>query len=254
MTPRHTARKILDFLHLQTIKITDPKRRSFTCPICHFHGPFFNVNAPTGRRLHAICPKCRSLERHRVQFHILEHILKPINASSKKILHFAPERFFRDYFSTRFQHYESADLFMKDVDHKVDIQMLPFPDETYDFVFASHVLEHITDDKKAISEIRRVLRPSGIAVLPVPIVAEKTIEYPNPIASEYGHVRAPGFDYFGKYRRYFSRVDEYTSDDVAEDFQPYIWEDRSKWPTPDCPLRLPIPGSRHADVVPVCFV
>ena len=33
------------------------------------------------------------------------------------------------------------------------------------------VLEHVRDDIKAISEIRRVLKPGGIAIMPVPLVA-----------------------------------------------------------------------------------
>lgn len=92
---------------------------------------------------------------------------------------------------------------MHGVDHNVDLQELPFEDQTYDFVFASHVLEHIPNDEKAISEIRRILKPNGIAILPVPLVAEKTIEYSEPNPNETYHVRAPGFDYFDRYDRYF---------------------------------------------------
>ena len=54
---------------------------------------------------------------------------------------------------------------MKGVDHTVHWERIPFKDATYDFIFASHVLEHIRGDKKDIQEIRRVLGPNGVAIL-----------------------------------------------------------------------------------------
>jgi ubiquinone/menaquinone biosynthesis C-methylase UbiE len=169
------------------------------------------------------------------------------------MLHFAPETFFREFFSKRFGEYETADLVMKDVDHHVDLQGLPFEDQTYDFVFASHVLEHIPDDRKAISEIRRILKPNGIAVLPVPLVAEKTIEYPEPNPHEAYHVRAPGLDYFDRYDCHFSRVERFSSDSLPDKYQLFVFEDRSQWPTNECPLRPAMQGEKHIDIVPVCY-
>jgi len=168
------------------------------------------------------------------------------------MLHVAPEPFLRDFFVTRFGTYETADLHMEGVDHRIDLCHLPFVDATYDCVFASHVLEHIEDDTSALREIRRVLRPNGIAILPVPLVSERTIEYPEPNPNESNHVRAPGPDYFDRYRAYFARVDTYQSDMFPEKYQLFIYEDRTAWPTPECPLRLPMQGKRHIEVVPVC--
>lgn len=226
----------------------------FKCPVCNYSGPFADVNPPTGIRKHAKCPKCGALERHRIQYLVVNNLLNSINTSSLKMLHFAPEPFFRDFFSKRFSQYETADLSMKGVDHNVDLQELPFEDQTYDFVFASHVLEHISDDEKAVSEIRRVLKPNGIAILPVPLVAEKTIEYPKPNPNEAYHVRAPGLDYFDRYSRFFSKVEKFSSDSLPNIYQLYIYEDRSQWPTDECPLRPPGQGEKHIDVVPVCYM
>jgi ubiquinone/menaquinone biosynthesis C-methylase UbiE len=170
------------------------------------------------------------------------------------MLHFAPEPFFRDFFSQRFGQYETADLSMEGVTHKVDLQQLPFANSTYDFVFASHVLEHIPDDERAISEIRRILKPSGIAILPVPIVAEKTIEYPEPNPYETYHVRAPGKDYFDRYKRHFSKVENFSSDTLPQKYQLFVYEDRTQWPSKECPLRPAMQGEKHSDVVPVCYV
>jgi ubiquinone/menaquinone biosynthesis C-methylase UbiE len=134
----------------------------------------------------------------------------------------------------------------------VDLQQLPFEDATYDFIFASHVLEHVPDDRKAIQEIRRILKPGGVAVLPVPIVAEKTIEYPEANPHEAYHMRAPGFDYHEKFKPFFSRVETRTSESLPEKFQPFVYEDRSGWPTREMPLRRPMQGKRHIDIVPIC--
>jgi ubiquinone/menaquinone biosynthesis C-methylase UbiE len=87
-------------------------------------------------------------------------------------------------------------------------------DNSFDCVYASHVLEHIKEDDRALSEIKRVLTPSGIAVLPVPIVSATTIEYPK--AYEFGHVRSLGDDYFEKYEKFFTKVKTFSSNDFLE--------------------------------------
>lgn len=54
--------------------------------------------------------------------------------------------------------------------HDYDGQRLPFPDRTFDLVFSSHVLEHIRDFSSMLEEMRRVLKPNGMAIhiLPTP--------------------------------------------------------------------------------------
>lgn len=136
----------------------------------------------------------------------------------------------------------------------VDLQALPFADGAYDFVYASHVLEHIPDDTRALAEIRRILSPNGIAILPVPIVADRTIEYPEPNPHESDHVRAPGLDYFERYRKHFAKVECIRSSQIPRRYQPYVYEDRTGWPNGLSPLRPAMTGKRHEDVVPVCYV
>lgn len=180
-------------------------------------------------------------------------VLKGLDSRHTRVLHFAPETSLKLIFSRRFQQYETADLSMKAVDHRTDIQHLPFHNETYDFIFASHVLEHIPDDVKAIHEIRRVLRPNGIAILPVPVVCTKTIEYLEANPREEGHVRAPGLDYFAKYERCFRRVEIHSSGSFPAKHQLFVYEDRSVWPTRDWPLRPAMLGEKHLEYVPVCY-
>jgi SAM-dependent methyltransferase len=238
---------------LPIFRVLNRAKEQFECPVCNYAGPFADLHGFAGTRKHAMCPRCDALERHRLQYLVISDFLSQRNGSAMKMVHFAPEPFFRKMFSERFGKYETADLFMKEVDHKADLLSLPFPDESYDIVYASHVLEHIKDDMQAIREIGRVLKPNGVAILPVPMVCEKTIEYAAPNPSEAGHVRAPGLDYFEKYRKIFDRAEIYSSSSFPEKYQLFVYEDRTAWPTKECPLRPPMQGSRHLDFVPVCF-
>lgn len=255
MTLRRVVRGLRDKIKFFIFKLGSKGKERFECPICGYSGPFMDIAPTTGLRKHAKCPSCNALERHRIQFLVLERLLGDRGEVVKgKMLHFAPEPFFRDYFSKRFAQYETADFCMEGVDYHVDIQQLPFADASYDFVFASHVLEHIPDDEKAIAEIRRILRPGGIAILPVPIVTDKTIEYAEPNPYETYHVRAPGLDYFERYERHFSRVEKIASQSLPEKYQLFVYEDWSHRPTKQSPLLPSIPGDKHADIVPVCYV
>ncbi len=247
-------RKLKNGISFYSFLLDNLNKDSFKCPVCDYSGPFMDVNPPTGLRKHAKCPKCSALERHRIQYLVMSNLLNSINTSSLKMLHFAPEHFFRNFFSKKFGQYETADLSMNVVDHNVDLQELPFEDQTYDFVFASDVLEHIPNDKKAISEIRRVLKPNGIAILPVPLVAEETIEYPEPIPTEAYHIRAPGSDYYDRYSLFFSKIEQFSSDSLPRIYQLYSYENRSQWPTRECPLRPSMQGEKHIHIVPICYV
>jgi SAM-dependent methyltransferase len=240
-------------LPLPVFRFINRKKAQFECPICAYEGPFSDLSSFAGVRKHAKCPRCGALERHRLQYLVVGRTFKEVSTDTATMLHFAPEAFMRKLFTRHVATYETADLCMEGVDHKVDLQHLPFKDATYDFVFASHVLEHIRDDRQAIREIRRVLRPNGVAILPVPIVCTRTIEYPDANPFEAGHVRAPGLDYFERYKEYFSKVEIQASESFPEQYQLFVYEDRSKWPTRECPLRPPMNGARHADFVPVCY-
>jgi SAM-dependent methyltransferase len=78
-----------------------------------------------------------------------------------------------------------------------DARRLPFPDDTFDVVITSEVLEHIQDDVAAIAEMVRVLKPGGRFAATVPAWLPETIswklsdEYHAPRAAG-GHVRIYG--------------------------------------------------------------
>lgn len=205
-------------------QLADPARPRFECPACGWSGIFLHFDPPTGHRSHAQCPKCNALERHRLQKLVVDEVFSALRTREMRMLHFAPEPFFTQVFRPMFGGYETADIAQPDVDHHVDLQALPFADASYDIVYASHVLEHVPDDRAALREISRILRPGGLAILPVPIVAERTIEYDEPNPVESMHVRAPGPDYFDRYAEVFSRIQVFDSGRFPERHQVHVFE------------------------------
>lgn len=75
--------------------------------------------------------------------------------------------------------YLSGDLFDPGAMERIDITDIRFPDDSFDLILCSHVLEHVPDDRKAISELFRVLKPGGTAFLLVPIGSARTFEDPS---------------------------------------------------------------------------
>jgi SAM-dependent methyltransferase len=70
-----------------------------------------------------------------------------------------------------FIHYRTADLYRRNVDDRVDItNMAAYPDGSIDMFLCSHVLEHISEDRKAIRELCRILNPGGFGMLLAPII------------------------------------------------------------------------------------
>ncbi len=177
------------------------------CPVCGAvvdgFSPFGMVRVQPDRR----CPECGSLERHRLvwlYFQRKTHLFsEPV-----QMLHIAPEAFLEERFRAMENiDYLSADIALPHVMVKMDITDIQYPDDSFDIIFASHVLEHIPDDVQAMRELRRVLRPTGWAVLQVPMWGPKTKEDPAVTDPEeraklFGqddHVRMYGHD--GEYHR-----------------------------------------------------
>ena len=227
-------------------------KNCYLCPICGYYGRFKSISPETGERKNAQCPRCCSLERHRLQYLVFKEIIKNVDTKKINMLHFAPEDFFRNIFKTMFKTYITADLNAANVDRREDLTRLRINDNAFDFIYASHVLEHIKDDISALSEIRRVLRQGGIAIIPVPIMSRHTIEYDAPSPHEGFHVRCAGEDYYDKYKDFFTKVQLYKSTDFDERYQLYVYENRNSWPE-TMPLRPSVPGEKHIDIVPVCF-
>lgn len=229
----------------------------FDCPICNYNGPFLSHQwggSANYEIKHTQCPRCELYERHRLQFLVIRDLVKRFDFSRKSVLHFAPEPRLSKLLKANFQTHHTADLFEPGMDYVVDITRMPFRDASYDMIYASHVLEHVQQDDAALREIVRVLKPGGIAILPVPVVSPHTIEYGAANEFEFGHVRAPGPDYFERYRAFFDRVQVRTSANFSPRHQLYTYENRSIYPTANSPHRIGMEGEMHLDYVPICYV
>lgn len=89
------------------------------------------------------------------------------------MLHIAPEPSLSEKFMKQYD-YISVDLDGSNAMMPMDITELTFPDEHFDVIICHHVLEHIPDDRKAISELYRVLKSGGWASIQVPMKGDIT--------------------------------------------------------------------------------
>jgi len=152
----------------------------------------------TYRMRAAVCPRCRSHSRHRGLALYLADLLAQTGPRCA-LLHFAPERALRKFFAARSAiRYFGVDLGPRAADACADITAIPFRSGAFDLVIASHVIEHVGDDRTALAELARVTAPGGRALIMAPMLprwresATREFGYPHP---EYeGHWRIYGHD------------------------------------------------------------
>ncbi len=129
---------------------------------------------------HFSCPWCYSHDRERHLFLFMQAAGFFSFMSGKRVLHFAPERHLSRFIEgAKPSEHIKCDLHpWADDIVQADLMALPFPDSHFDLLIANHVLEHVDDDKRAVAEIVRVLRPDGFAILQTPFsnVLESTWE------------------------------------------------------------------------------
>lgn len=159
-------------------------------------------------RKNALSPGTLSLERHRLLWLYLQQETDFFKLNIK-LLHIAPEQaFYKRFKKMKNIEYITTDLYSPLADVKADITDLPFAANTFDVIFCNHVLEHIHDDNKAMTELYRVLKPGGWGILQIPLdrqrattFADDSITDPSErtkIFGQYDHVRIYGMDYFDK--------------------------------------------------------
>ena len=154
----------------------------YHCPFClgfwnefNIHGFEFPILKKVeiiggGKRPH-VCPNCSSTDRLRMIFSYLNSetsFLKP--NKSFKILHVAPERLLMQLLKNNNENeYTAIDKFNFGGEIQCgDITQLDFDDNYFDLIICNHVLEHIQDDLLAMSELNRVLKQNGLAILQIP--------------------------------------------------------------------------------------
>jgi predicted SAM-dependent methyltransferase len=127
------------------------------------------------------CPVCTASDRNRLYALFLKKYLDE-HQHKLSFLDIAPDSILRNWLKKNpFLNYRSADKYMENVDDKLDITNLSsYENDKFDIILCSHVLEHIENDRSAISELYRVLKPGGIAVVMVPILLSLEKDYENP--------------------------------------------------------------------------
>jgi SAM-dependent methyltransferase len=179
------------------------------CPAC---------GNTAARYARGFCPACYAGSRQRLMALFLRRELGVGAGAGVRILHFAPEPgLIRMLSRMDAVDYVPGDL-VPDTDQErvdaTDIRLAP----TFDGVITSHVLEHIPADAKAMSEMMRVLRPGGWALVIVPVVYELASTYENDAVrtswgrhthfGQHDHVRVYGRDFEQRLRAAGFVVDE----------------------------------------------
>jgi SAM-dependent methyltransferase len=177
--------------------------RSRFCPVCRSHVRSF-LPAGVVPRVDAVCPVCGSYERHRLLWVFFENHTDLFSGRTRRLLHVAPEPILASRLGRLVGvDYLSADLHNPEAMVEMDITNIAYPDETFDVILCSHVLEHVPDDRRAMRELRRVLHGGGWAVLQVPTRGHTTVEDPSitdpaerqRLFGQHDHVRYYGADY-----------------------------------------------------------
>lgn len=124
------------------------------------------------------------------------------------MLHIAPEQMMIPWLVALSSEYLNADL-ENPAMRKMDLTNIDLPDASKTLIWCSHVLEHIPDDAKALSEVYRVLAPGGWLVVQVPIQGQHTYEDDKVTSAadrlshflQEDHVRIYGLDIVSRFER-----------------------------------------------------
>ena len=170
-----------------------------------------------GKRF-AECVKCKSTDKERLVYTYLQSINFFVDPN-KKVLHMAPEpNLSKQFFKHKFKEYVCGDFFAPGYEDvypsyvkNINILNIPYGNEYFDIIICNHVLEHVEDDLKGMSEIYRVLKKGGFAILQVPISYKLDKTYEDFSITErhareeaFGqrdHVRIYGRDYFDRLKK-----------------------------------------------------
>ena len=200
-------------------------RPAGTCPCCGHAGRF---RPEPHMAMAKSCPGCGSLERQRLFALALQRGF--MTFAGAEVLHFAPDPAIARLVAAQAPaRQSSADAAAGRAERVLDIQAIAMPDRSVDRVICLHVLEHV-DDRRALAELFRILRPGGQAVIMVPVAEGWSETYENPAvnsererAAHFGqadHVRYYGADVRGRIAEAGFALSEFTAS--GEDAARYL--------------------------------
>ncbi len=170
------------------------------CNVCGWHGKSFYAfyNEMSRKKDQTLCPKCESSVYQRALAKYLKENCEINHHYS--VLEIAPHSSDPVGKTLSNMNYISIDIVKGRAMMQMDLCDLKYKDSSFDLVICSAVLEHIKDDKKAMLEIYRTLKPQGRAIIEIPmgyyddINATRTVEFKK--QPFYEHWRSYGFDNF----------------------------------------------------------
>lgn len=181
-TPVWIKKAIVELI--RSVELIKYRGNKVYCVVCNTHFSSFAPDRHHVRKT-ARCPNCDSLERHRLYWkYLIDNVLLTRSAEKIKVLHIAPERSFYNNLSKM----ENIDYYPGDLNpgnfslkmNRIDLTKLPYTDNFFDVILCNHVLEHIPNDKKAMKEMKRVLKDGGIGFIQVPLDKTRNITYEDP--------------------------------------------------------------------------
>ena len=191
------------------------------CPVCEkSFSKFLSYGSNVAHRENVLCPYDLTLERHRLMWLYLIRKTDFFSEESFKVLHIAPEQCFLPHFKKQKNlDYTTADLVSPIADIHFDLHDIPLEDNQYDVVFCNHVMEHVDDPIRCMSELNRVMKPGGWAIMQVPqdmsrteTYEDKSITSPEEREKHFwqkDHVRLFGKDYSSYLEKAGFKVDEF---------------------------------------------
>lgn len=168
------------------------------CPSCGWKGAHFLPFLATGYvGFNARCPSCQCHPRHRAHQLFYEKHMQLMEKEGR-LLYFAPESNVDNLRKNKKLDVKTSNYKEDTADYDIDIMHIPFDDNTWDYIICHRVIEHIPDDRLGMREIYRILKPSGILILSVPIddSIKETIDYgkPNPLENDHYYYYAMDFE------------------------------------------------------------
>lgn len=156
-----------------------PTQMIYYCPCCNnrlrsFKAGYFiersdcyNPERYKEIRQEVQCPICESIPRHRIMATWMDAHKEILQ--NKKILYFALEKGINLWLKRNSIQVTTADLYAS-ADLKLNIEDTKLPDSSWDWIVCNHVLEHVTEYKKALRELYRILKPDGKLIISFPIL------------------------------------------------------------------------------------
>lgn len=185
---REEGRMCFPSEHTWLRKISAWKRVDFRCPVCgkrpvryaplsecfrnklREYGIEHKFRPEMCNEVQYGCPFCGASDRERI---VAEYFSRNLPKGAQgEFLHIAPSQALKSFLEREYPgvRQTTADLFMEGVDRRLDVTSMPeIADDSFDFFLCLHVLEHVSDDRAAMRELRRILKPGGWEILVVPI-------------------------------------------------------------------------------------